>query len=238
MPTGPVSYKDQIAPIRESQGHYLEAIKLRQGLFEAGDDDLNVWKIVLANSYVRTGDFELAFPLLEAAVQSIGTKYGNASPAIEPALRMRLLLSALVRDNNLSQTLRERLKKISKQDEGPEQFLPLTGRVNQENARGFRVKNGSITMETSVRTYVTRTGAPLYSVKETSVQPGSLMGVGVPVVITVDIDGKVLEATAETDNPKIKNKAERDVKQWTLAPLKLNGEPKQMRGLVYYWIYN
>jgi hypothetical protein len=57
-------------------------------------------------------------------------------------------------------------------------------------------------------------------------------------VITVGTDGSVVDAVAQLDDPKIKAKAERDVKTWKFVPLRINGEPKEMHGLVHYWIYD
>ncbi|MEJ7847322.1 MAG: hypothetical protein WKF92_04440 [Pyrinomonadaceae bacterium] len=55
-----------------------------------------------------------------------------------------------------------------------------------------------------------------------------------PVYVTVDENGKVIEAVADTKDAKLRDRAEQEVSKWIVRPFVYNGSARQLRGILVY----
>jgi hypothetical protein len=64
--------------------------------------------------------------------------------------------------------------------------------------------------------------------------PAQRRSVWVPVSVVVDLDGKIIEAAAETPDENLKQRAEKEILKWTVRPFSDNGTPRKLRGYLNY----
>jgi hypothetical protein len=71
---------------------------------------------------------------------------------------------------------------------------------------------------------------------ETTVIRNSRAGQRVPVLVTVNSEGRVIKATSMIQKDRVKDIAEKGVRSWEFKPFFFNGKPTQVIGFVYFWI--
>lgn len=58
--------------------------------------------------------------------------------------------------------------------------------------------------------------------------------ISVPVNVEIDETGKIIKATADTTDGKLRTEAETTVSKWTVRPFSYNGQARKMRGVLIY----
>lgn len=195
--------------IDEAEKLLTEALSTSEKV--SGKDDDKTLEIVLqfGDFYNKYVNFEKALPFYERYIETAG-RVNKIYPDMENALRAYAsIMSVTFQEEKAKETL-EKIEKITKKKEEPK---------TKKVYLNLRSKD---------------------AVGVTSNRPrsrenlGGLKSTRVPVKVVVDENGKIIEAAAESDNEKIRKRAESEVSKWSVRPFSYQGTAHKMRGYLTF----
>lgn len=250
-------WKTRIEELNEIQNLYLGAFALLEKLLSKNDEMILTVAYHLADSYVHSGDFEKALPYYEKVITGISEKYGRKSEALLPRLRSSVAIWQMLDRTDLVEKLSSQILEITgRKEDISETLLDLSARAKSFKYKGIDRTLGRISnsMPIGIRQGGTDFEAADFDTVNSIrgrpegqpprfkyIIPGESkvkLSKVIRAFIVVDIDGKVIEAKAKTDDLKIREKIEKEVKKWEFKPFVYEGKEMKMKGVIYYNYFN
>lgn len=248
-----LTWKEKRERLAGIQQMFSDSLNIREKLLPKNDDAILVTELFLAVSLIESADFEKALSLFETYISGIETKYGKQSKALLPALTNSGGIFRMIGDDSSVEKISQQILSITgKKENSLEKLLFLTPRANSFGYAGITGKDGVEVTEVKNYTRInpeadSRVSAGIVGAggmgnltsTDVSTIPffGNMRGL-TKIVIVIDEKGKVIEAAAQTENEKLKKKAEKDVLDWEFKPFSYKNEAKKMKGWVYYFKKN
>lgn len=241
--------KKQFERANKIQELYLGAYTLWKNLRNKNDELVLVVGFHLANSYLRTSDFEKALPHYEIYIEGVTEKFGQKSEDLLPALRISAVIWNMLGREDLVGKLSKQISNITnKEEDFGKVLLSLNQRAKSFKYKGLKQTFSKLTISITPRIIIdrndpsnkTRTNAGLNRTIDslgyyrTFSMPYFKEAKVIRTVIEVDIEGKVVYVNAETDDLKLKNKVEQQVRKWEFTPFIYKEKPMKIKGLVNY----
>lgn len=217
--------------IDESEKFFLKSLELNEKLRGKNNDKTLAIVLKTGNFYFEMDNYEKALPSYERYIQTGETTYGSQHPNLTDALRP---LAAIMVTDFQEKEAADALKRIETITKKPEE-LPKTDlnfHLRSKNSVEFNSKNALEIREgrQSVMAMLRAQGRTLNR-NNISLLPEINR---VSVRVLVDVDGRILEAAAESDNEKLRSRAEKEISKWTVRPFIYNGAAHKMRGYLTY----
>lgn len=233
---GPISMAKSLETAKQSQNLYSQSLVIQKKFFKEDDESVLLTSYLLANSYLKTADFENAALILEKYIAGIERKYGKKSELLIPALEPYSEILKAIGSESKATTVSQQMSVIKNSPaEQSEMLLFLSPRIKSLDYKGLNPKSGSVVLEIRYKIPSFSNGVSKFPISSASIQSGANIVNAFPVIVTVDEKGKVIEAKVNTDSDSLNNKIERTVREWEFKPLTFNGQPKSLRGYVYYY---
>lgn len=212
----------------EAEKLYLSAISSHENLLGKDADETLSVIFNLAEFYRKHIYFEKALPLYERFVNSVKNKYGEKNNILLPSLYSITEILITLGDTKQAQTFLDVISDIK----GSKEKMPEANYVlNKRLVKG----NGKTDDKSTIINLVDL--GKLFDPNAVSFR-GSLereqRTKTIFVKVSVDENGEVTEATANTDDKDLGKEAESKVKDWKFKPFKLNGKSGKMQGYVIY----
>jgi tetratricopeptide (TPR) repeat protein len=197
---------------------YNEALKLNEDVRGKDADETLTTVLTLGNFYFRYDNYDKALPFYERYIKAAESKRGSNSPDLVGAMRpVAQILYATFQEPEANDEIR-----VIEQITGKKEDLPL-GKLDlhlrSKESVAFHVKASE--MSQTKRQFAIG-------------PPAQRRSVWVPVSVVVDLDGKIIEAAAETPDENLKQRAEKEILKWTVRPFSDNGTPRKLRGYLNY----
>ncbi|HXG83738.1 MAG TPA: tetratricopeptide repeat protein [Pyrinomonadaceae bacterium] len=192
--------------IDEAEGLFLESLALNEQIRGRDADETLFVALGAGNFYFHYHNYEKALPFYERYIETAGRKHGKNYAGLVNALRPRAkILRATFQEPESAADL-IKIEEITGQKENlPKDDLIL--HLRSKDSVAYGAKNAAFIKRDAER---------------------------VPVKVTADENGKIIEAVAETKNEKLREKAEREILSWTVRPFSYNGTPRKIRGYLIY----
>jgi len=192
--------------IDEAEGLFLESLALNEQIRGKDADETLFVALAAGNFYFHYDNYEKALPFYERYIETAGRKHGKNYAGLVNALRPRAKIFSATFQASESIADVKRIEEITRQKEDlPRDDLVL--HLRSKNSVAYGVRNA------------------------VNIKRGAER---IPVKVTVDENGKVIEAIAETKNENLREKAEREILSWTVRPFSYNGTARKMRGYLVY----
>ena len=198
---------------------FTEAYAVSSEARGANDDQTLLIALVFGNFYQKYDNYEKALAQYEAFISGTEKKHGPNFAGLVPALQpfAQILYATFQEDRSAAAV--SRIEKLT----GKKEDLPM-GKLDLYSRSGDNVDSRMKTAMAGMNRMRLMGEPPRHSPPI----------VRVTVHVTVDVDGKVTEAVADTTDEKLKTRAETAVCGWFIRPFSYNGENRKLRGLVYY----
>lgn len=171
--------------------------------------------------YLRYANFEKALPFYERHIETTEKKHGVNSLELAEALRAySSIMFATFQDKKAADAL-EKLERITQKKEAEPEFKYLS--LRSKDAVAFSV--GVSESSGGRRNLIAASGTNSASRSKI---------IRVPVKVVVDENGKVIEATADSKDEKLRARAEREIAKWSVRPFSYQGAAQKMRGYLTY----
>lgn len=252
---GSSGWEAHLKKLSEIQELYSQSLALREKMLEKNDDLILINTYYLANSYLQSADFEKALPYYEKYILEVQEKYGKKSVDLLPALRSSAAIWRMIGRDEIVEKISGQISEITNEKEDlSQEFLPLSARSKSFKYNGInnilgqfssskpygitgdgRVAAADIDSTNSIR------GRPQSQTPNFSfIVPGGNSKFKpakvIKTFITIDTEGNVSDAAAETDDSDIKEKVEKEVKKWEFKPFVYKGKMLEMKGVIYYFL--
>lgn len=225
---------------------YEKALSIETKLEQNSPNSLTL-KVLLAEKYMDSAEFEEALPLFEDYLKGVELREGKNSGARLRGLYNLAQIVALARDFERLEPLKNELSLLGITYE---QTMPINLRA-QPNNKGADDRGGMIRLEQSSGlllsasrpdTIKPHTEKVVLGYKDRIVRANPRVTVrssstsnGHPALVSVDAEGNVTDVEVLLpESPREKVIAL--VKKWTFRPLVYKGARTPMKGLVYCWI--
>lgn len=225
---------------------FEKAISIETKLEQNSPNSLTL-KLLLAEKYMDSAEFEKALPLFENYLQGVELREGKSSGARLRGLYNLAQIVALARDVERLEPLKNELSLFGITFE---QTMPINLRAQPDNKGAFD-RGGMIRLEQSSGLLLSasrpdkikpHTEKVVLGYKDRIIRADPRLTVrsssrssGHPVLLSVDADGNVTDAEVLLpESPRMKVIAL--LKKWTFRPLVYKGARTPMKGLVYCWI--
>lgn len=212
--------------IDESEKLFLDSIALNEKLRGKESEETLYVVLKTGDFYFEMSNYEKALPFYERFVQTTEKKHGVNHPALTEALRpLAKIFYTTFQDEQVAETL----KKIETITKKPETSETVSLHF------GLRSKDSVAFMGKIIPEYRDDLASFNVLYKVSSVNPAVRPKLtSVPVKVVVDETGKITEAVAETDNKKLKARAEQEISKWTVRPFSYGGTTRKLRGQLTY----
>jgi hypothetical protein len=222
---------DQLEKLARAQVLYADALATENHRNKEVSPDSLAIMLFLAESYMRSADFEKALPVYEDYVHGITRLDGTKSLSRLRALSAIARIVEAAGDESRHAAIKSELKAhgISLEDK-----LDLSLRADPKNKRGEKPV-GSLHIEFANEINPSRPGGHLVSLEPKARITGTFFS-SIPTVVSVDPAGDVVAIQVISDDAKIKKSVESFVRNWKFRPLVYKGVPGPMKGMVYCWI--
>lgn len=217
--------------IDESEKFFLKSLELNEKLRGKNDDKTLTIVLKTGNFYFEMDNYEKALPFYERYIQIGETTYGSQHPNLTDALRpMATILLTTFQEKEAADALK-RIETITKK---PEEMpkTDLNFHLRSKNSVAFNSKN-AVEIREGRQSVMAMLRAQGRTLNRSNV--GLLPDINrVLVKVLIDADGKILEASAESGNEKLRSRAEKEILNWTVRPFIYNGAAHKMRGYLTY----
>lgn len=219
------------ARIDEAEKFFVESLVLNEQT--RGRDAAETLFVVLGmgNFYLKYDNLDKAFAFYERYVETAEATPGKNYPDLANALRpYAKILHATFQDAEAAEAIKTIEQITGKKEDAPKADLSLHLRSKDSvafNAPNFAAANNE---RRQIRERVQAEGRRLNRNDIEAMQ--NLRRVYVKV--TIDETGKIVEAVADTNKKKVREKAEQEVSKWTVRPFSHNGTTRKMRGYLFY----
>ena len=237
--TGPKRMEEDRSTLARVQALYADALAIENKRSGMSPNSLAI-RVVLADSYVRSADFEKALPLYEEYVDGVSRVEGPDSKARIRALISIAKIAQIAGDEPRFNQHRKELEQLAV---SLENSSDISLRADPDS-KGLDSPFGFIHVEPYI--YTSRNsqrvgisspgGRPLVKAETGHQALTSRMFTGVPTLVSVDAAGAVASIEVRAADAKIRRSVETLVKRWKFRPLIYKGSPTTMKGIVYCWV--
>lgn len=212
-PTDKPSIAYSRSRIDEAEQLFTESLALNEEIRGKDAPETLTLVLGLGNFYLKYDNYEKALPFYERYIPAVEAKNGKNHPGLVDALRpYAQILAATFQDSDSAAAVK-RIEEITGQKESsPPGELGLHLRSKDSVAFHASFFNVSRSKNSAFRSEVTNTR----------------------VKVTVDENGKIIEAVADAKDAGVRERAEREVSKWTIRPFSYNGTTRKMRGYLNY----
>ncbi len=211
---------------------FSSALELVRGVVPRHDPFVTALTFRLAQAHYENANFEEALALIETNIDSIEKEFGANSEYLLGSLFLYRNILAIVGDARAVENITQRLKL----DHGSEEEISaalLTGRATSKKFPGLLEKSGSLVVGISPEFRDYSPSKP--SDGGVALVTGRL-ATGVPILIVVDEQGNVTEATVPEGYSNAEKEILKHIKKWTFRPLNYKGSRVKMSGFVFFWV--
>ena len=245
----PETLSDKNEIFKKTQTLYQKSYDLREKILGKTDEAALVTKYYLADSYLKSSDFEKSLPLYESFISLTEQKFGRKFEPLLPALRIyRSILWMLGRSQDMPKIEKHISEITGENKELPISLLNLSLRAKNLKYEGLRDLEGNLNTHLSAEVLYYSSGRVATRDQNSEFRTApkvKLLGAGrgtievgivkaIVVSIVIDESGKVVNAKAENVNVEKAKKVEAIVMKWEFTPFKYEGVAVKMRGFVYY----
>lgn len=204
--------------IDKAETLYQESLGLSEQIGKDADGT-SLIVISFGNFYQKYDNYEKALSLYERYIQSVERQHGKPHSDLANALRpVAQILFATFQDQESAAALRQ-IEEIT----GRKEDLPL-GKLD------FHLRSKESVAFHAKASELSRNMAKLAAGNSMRRQ----RTIVVPVRVTVDETGKIMEATAENDDSGLRKRAEQEIMKWNVRPYSYNGVNRKLRGYLNY----
>jgi len=212
-PTDKPSIAYSRSRIDEAERLFTESLAINEE--SRGKDATETLALVLGlgNFYLKYDNYEKALPFYERYIPAVEAKSGKNHPGLVDALRPYARILAATTQDSDSAAAVKRIEEITGQKENsPSGELSLHLRSKDSVAFHANFFNDLRSRNPVFRPQVTNTH----------------------VKVTVDENGKIIEAVADAKDAGVRQRAEREILKWTVRPFSYNGTTRKTRGYLSY----
>lgn len=219
--------------IDDSEKLFLESIALNEKIRGKDADETLFTVLKTGDFYYEMSNYEKALPFYERYIQTNEKTHGKNYPNLADALRpYASILFATFQEREASDAIKRISAITQKTEEMPKANLNFHLRSKDSVALNMKIVPEYRKESELFKAKLTAEGRTLNG-NNVSMMPRLL---AVPVSVTIDENGKVVEAAADG---KVKDKnlalrAEQEISKWTIRPFAYNGTPRKLRGILYY----
>lgn len=215
-----------VPSVESSRGRIDEAEKL---LAESllineqvrGKDDAKTLAVVLQSGdfYNRYVNFEKALPFYERYIETAEKTHDKNYPELADALRAySAIMLTTFQDQKAADALKQIERITQKKEEAKPDFKYLNLRSKDAVAFSVRVSESLHNKR---------------NLSGTNIQTRPQL-IRIPVKVIIDENGKVIEATVENKDEKLRARAEQEVTKWSVRPFSYQGNTYKMHGYLTY----
>lgn len=193
-----------------------QSLQIREKLLGESDDLTASTVFKIADFYYKEAEYEKSIPFYLRFTEIIEKKYGEKSEYLLSSYGNYLTILTALQFDQKSEEIRAKISEITGKPEPRLDFdLDLTLRVKEDKSEKLMMDPNTITGYLKTMKFVL-------------------------VEVTIDEKGKVIEAkAAETQDKNIhgkdvREKAEKDVRQWRFKPFVYDGRERRAKGIVWF----
>lgn len=230
--------------IDEAETLFREALKLSLADAAPGDTALLQTEYRYAEFALATGNLESAIASLENCIAEVERRFGKTSPSLAEPLESYIKALVATGQDDLAFEMVSRLVRVTRKTAGlPKTLLNLSFRADKAftpvNASSIDAKTRANQESAILVRKATTIGAAPDVILGTSTFGKTLYDRNVttsiatiPVRVSVDETGKVIEAEALSGEKDLQNDAEDAVREWKFRPVIMAGKARPVRGYV------
>jgi tetratricopeptide (TPR) repeat protein len=216
------------ARIDDAERFFAESLALNEQTRGRDADETLAVVLGMGNFYLKYDNYDKAYAFYERFVETAERTHGKNYPNLINALRpYAKILRATFQDAEAAEAVKRIEEITGKKEDAPKADLSL--HLRSKDSVAFNAPN-FIAVNEEMRKLRERVGR---AVSRSDIESMPKLE-RVPVRVTVDETGKILEAVAETNNSKLREKAEREISKWTVRPFSYNGAARKLRGYLFY----
>lgn len=217
--------------IDESERFYTESLALNEKIRGADHKETIFVVLNMGNFYYELDNYEKSMPFFERYLQTAEKIHGKNHPDLTQALRAYAnILFTTFQDAEAAEAIKK-IEEIAKKPETP-------FKVNLD----FHLRSKDSVALNSINAVTHRNESADFQKRlkllGTTLNRSNIDSMPrftrVPVKVTVDETGRIIEAVAEHKNENMRRKAEQEVSKWTVRPFVYNGATRKLRGYLYY----
>lgn len=228
---GSPSVANSRARIDDAEKFFAESLALNERIRGRDADETLFVVLGMGNFYLKYDNFDKAFSFYERYIQTAEKTPGKNYPDLVNALRpFAKILIATFQDSEAADAVKRIEEITGKKEDAPKEDLSL--HLRSKDSVAFNAPNFIASNEEMKKL------RERLKIEGRTMNRNDLESIArlkrVFVKVTVDENGKIIEAAADTKNTKLREKAEREISQWTVRPFTYNGTPRKMRGYLFY----
>ena len=218
--------------IDEAEALYAASLVLNEQKRGNDADETLLVTLASGNFYLIYDNYEKALPFYERYILTSDKKRGANHAELAIALRPHAqILFALFQEQESIATVK-RIERISgKKEDLPMGKLGLDLRSKDSVAFHAGVSKSLQEKGKKFGKQMTLAGG---SMSRTAYEESRPRVTYTSVYVTVDENGKVIEAVANTKDKKLRERAEQEVSKWMVRPFIYNGSARKLRGILTY----
>ncbi len=219
------------ARIDDAEKFFTEALALNEQTRGRDADETLAVVLAMGNFYLKYDNYDKAFPFYERFVETAERTHGKNYPDLAKALRpYAKILLATFQDAEAAVAVKKIEEITGKKEDAPKADLSL--HLRSKDSVAFNAPN-FIRSNEEMRKLRERLKAEGRTISRSDIDAMPKLE-RITVRVTVDETGKILEAVAETNDSKRREKAEREISKWTVRPFSHNGAARKLRGYLFY----
>ena len=229
------SLRKMLDRLAKDRDFYTRSLEISERINGPQDELFLVTLFNLANNLFNCAEFELFIPVIEKFLLNVEKNLGRNWESVVHGLRLLAATKDAIGLTAEANAIRERILRLTKTtDEASLAIINLSARALDFGYKGMNSKTGVVRLE-AIR-YMRQSSNSTNQIPEKS---GSLpddaaLPDSILVLIKLDEDGNVTNANAQTDNVKLKTKAETEVSKWRFRPFESNGTRRALSGFVSF----
>ncbi len=219
------------ARIDDAEKFFIESLALNEQARGRDADETLAVVLGMGNFYFKYDNYDKAVGFYERFLETAERTHGKNYPDLINALRpYAKILRATFQDAEAAEAVKRIEEITGKKEDAPKADLSL--HLRSKDSVAFNAPN-FIRSNEEMRKLRERLKAENKIISRSDIE-SMLKLEQIPVRVTVDETGKIVEAVAETSDSKRREKAEREITKWTVRPFSYNGAARKLRGYLIY----
>lgn len=218
--------------IDEAEAFYAASLALNEQTRGKDADETLFVALASGNFYLTYDNYEKALPFYERYILTADKKHGSNHAEVANALRPHAqILHALFQEQEAVDAVKRIEGIIGKNENLTMGKLGLDLRSKDSVAFHSGVSRSLKDKNKAFGKKMTLAGGSMSRPAFDASKPRVTY---TPVYVTVDENGKVIEAAANTKDAELRERAEQEVSKWTVRPFVYNGSARKLRGILTY----
>ena len=219
------------ARIDDAEKFFNESLALNEQARGRDADETLAVVLGMGNFYFKYDNYDKAVGFYERFLETAERTHGKNYPDLINALRpYTKILRATFQDAEAAEAVKRIEEITGKKEDAPKADLSL--HLRSKDSVAFNAPN-FVQSNEEMRKLRERLKAEGRIISRSDIDSMPKLE-RIPVRVTVDETGKILEAVAETSNSKRREKAEREISKWTVRPFSYNGATRKLRGYLSF----